>query len=198
MPWLWRGWALAATLLVDGFDRSSGLMSISYGIPCAAGGHTIQYGELSQANLESYLWSGQECGIGMSGLYDWPTSGTPDSIFFVVVADNGVDEDCDGWTGACDSDCPGPCVEVCGDGIVSAPIGEVCDDGNTAPADGCAADCSFDTSWCESYALCGDDEVQPGETRIRARACSPRGSFRSRAGRRSPCSSPDERTPGKT
>jgi hypothetical protein len=81
-----------AWLMVEGFDRASGLMSISYGVPCAAVDHTIQYGELSSANLESYSWSGQECGLGMSGLYDWATGGTPDAIFFVVVANNGLEE----------------------------------------------------------------------------------------------------------
>jgi hypothetical protein len=82
----------SAALMVNAFDRATGVMSISYGIPCAAVDHTIQYGELSQANLEAYSWSGQECGIGATGAYDWPTTGTPDALFFVVVADNGVDE----------------------------------------------------------------------------------------------------------
>jgi hypothetical protein len=79
-------------LMVTGFDRASGMMSISYGVPCAAADHTIQYGELSQANLEAYAWSGQECGIGMTGFYDWATGGTPDALFFVVVANNGAEE----------------------------------------------------------------------------------------------------------
>jgi hypothetical protein len=81
-----------AQLIVEGFDQSSGQMSLSFGIPCAATDHTIQYGELSRSNLESYSWSGQECAIGMSGLHDWATGGTPDSMFFVVVANNGIDE----------------------------------------------------------------------------------------------------------
>ena len=41
------------------------------------------------ANLQAYGWSGQECHLGASGAYDWPTGGTPASLFFVVVADNG-------------------------------------------------------------------------------------------------------------
>jgi hypothetical protein len=81
-----------ALLMVESFDRASGVMSISYGVPCAAVGHTIQYGELSRANLESYGWSGQECGLGASGVHDWATGGTPDALFFVVVADNGQEE----------------------------------------------------------------------------------------------------------
>jgi hypothetical protein len=78
--------------MVEGFDQATGLMSISFGVPCAAADHTIQYGELSRANLESYSWSGQECALGASGLYDWATGGTPDALFFVVVANNGVEE----------------------------------------------------------------------------------------------------------
>jgi hypothetical protein len=79
-------------LMVTGFDRTTGTMSLSYGVPCAAADHTIQYGELSRANLESYSWSGQECDLGTGGVYDWATGGTPDALFFVVVANNGLEE----------------------------------------------------------------------------------------------------------
>ncbi len=34
---------------------------------------------------------------------------------------------------------------TCGDGVVAA--GELCDDGNTAPGDGCAADCTVEERW---------------------------------------------------
>jgi hypothetical protein len=81
-----------AWLMIEGFDQATGMMSLSHGVPCGAADHVIQYGELSRANLESYNWGGQECHIGMSGAYDWPTTGTPDSVFFVVVADNGLEE----------------------------------------------------------------------------------------------------------
>jgi len=87
------GEAGAGTLLqVTAFDRASGVMSISFGVPCAAADHTIQYAELSRASLESYGWSGQECDLGPGGVYDWPTGGTPDALFFVVVANNGLEE----------------------------------------------------------------------------------------------------------
>jgi hypothetical protein len=69
-----------APLMVEGFDQATGLMSISYGVPCAAMDHTIQYGELSRANLESYSWSGQECDLGTSGVYDWATAGKPNDL----------------------------------------------------------------------------------------------------------------------
>ena len=80
----------AGSLQVTAFDRASGVMSISFGSPCAASDHTIQYGELS--TLASYGWSGQECALGAGGLYDWATGGTPDALFFVVVANNGLEE----------------------------------------------------------------------------------------------------------
>ena len=54
--------------------------------------YTIQYSELTRANLETYNWSGQECSLGAAGTYDWLTTGTPATIFFVVVANNGVEE----------------------------------------------------------------------------------------------------------
>jgi hypothetical protein len=81
-----------APLIVEDFDQATGMMSISYGVPCAASDHTIEYGELSRANLESYSWSGQECALGTDGVYDWATGGAPASLFFVVVANNGEEE----------------------------------------------------------------------------------------------------------
>ncbi len=79
-------------LQVTGFDPASGMLSISYGVPCAATDHTIEFGELSHPNLAAYNWSGQECGLGNTGAYDWSTSGTPDAMFFVVVGNNGGQE----------------------------------------------------------------------------------------------------------
>lgn len=50
-------------------------------------------------------------------------------------------EPCDGGgaqTGACEADCRAP---SCGDGVLNALVGEVCDDDNAADGDGCAGDC---------------------------------------------------------
>jgi hypothetical protein len=77
-------------LLVTGFDRANQVLSLSYGIACEVTDGTIEYGELSRADLASYNWSGQECNIGGGGSYDWQVAGTPDSIFFVVVGHNGT------------------------------------------------------------------------------------------------------------
>ena len=81
-----------AYLQVTGFDPTTGMMSISFGVPCGAADHTLEYGELTHANLASYSWSGQECGLGMTGAYDWSTAGGPEAMFFVVVSNNTVDE----------------------------------------------------------------------------------------------------------
>lgn len=49
-------------------------------------------------------------------------------------------ESCDtaGASATCDADCTAP---MCGDGEFNLEAGEVCDDGNTLPGDGCASDC---------------------------------------------------------
>jgi hypothetical protein len=80
---------LNGSLTVTGFDEATGVISLDYGVACQATTHTIEYAELTRANLESYGWSGQECDIGASGTHDWSTAGLPGSIFFVVVAQDG-------------------------------------------------------------------------------------------------------------
>jgi hypothetical protein len=79
-------------MVITGFDDVSGTMSIQFGVPCSAADHTIEYSELTRANLETYNWIGQECSLGTSGTYDWATSGTPNAMFFVVVPHNGISE----------------------------------------------------------------------------------------------------------
>ncbi len=80
------------TLVVTGHDPATGTVSISFGVPCAATGHTLQYAELTRANLQTYAWGGQECGVGTAGTYDWITTGMPGAMFFVLVANNGIEE----------------------------------------------------------------------------------------------------------
>jgi hypothetical protein len=76
-------------LLVTGYDRTLDLLSVSYGSGCLVTGNVVEYGELTRANLETYAWSGQECGVGNSGSFDWAMGGLPDSVFFVIVGNNG-------------------------------------------------------------------------------------------------------------
>lgn len=51
------------------------------------------------------------------------------------------------------------CIDIggCGDGIIEAEAGEVCDDGNILEGDGCSAD-------CKSNETCGNGIVDAGET----------------------------------
>ncbi|MBI5511132.1 MAG: proprotein convertase P-domain-containing protein [Deltaproteobacteria bacterium] len=48
--------------------------------------------------------------------------------------------------GSC-ADCN--CAAVCGNGLLDTAVGERCDDGNTAPGDGCSGQCVVESSfWC--------------------------------------------------
>ena len=76
-------------LMITGFDPGTGLLSIDYGTACQASTHVIEYGELTHANLAAYAWSGQECGVGSSGTYDWDVNALPGSLFFVIVGQDG-------------------------------------------------------------------------------------------------------------
>jgi hypothetical protein len=83
----------APMLTVTGYDESTGVLSLSYGVPCQASGHVIEYGELSPAAIASYAWTGQECGLDASGTHAWDTSTADhEMLFFVVVAHNGTEE----------------------------------------------------------------------------------------------------------
>lgn len=80
-------------LLVSGYDVATGVMSLSYGVPCEASDHVIEFGKLDHAAMSAYQWSGQECDVGASGTYEWDTSTTAhQSLFFVIVANNGSAE----------------------------------------------------------------------------------------------------------
>ena len=68
-------------------------------------------------------------------------------------------------------DTPPAPVAVCGDGILNAPEGEQCDDGNTEPADGCGSTCLLDQGWicpvpgkpCVNTTVCGDGRISGTE-----------------------------------
>lgn len=95
--------------------------------------------------------NGEECDDGNTSdaddcLHDCrlPTCG--DGIVRSDAADPADREDCDSGavdTAECDEDCS---RAICGDGYINAVRAEVCDDGNTASADGCKDDCSSDES----------------------------------------------------
>ena len=79
---------VSAHLLVTGHNKATGDISVSYGTACLASGNTIEYGRL--ANLSTYGYEGQVCGIGNTGAasFNLPSG----SFFFVVVANDGSAE----------------------------------------------------------------------------------------------------------
>jgi hypothetical protein len=84
---------VAPQLLVTGYEPATEVMSLTYGVPCEASAHVIEYGRLSRSGVAGYQWDGQECGLDPSGAYEWDTAAIPhESVFFVIVANNGSAE----------------------------------------------------------------------------------------------------------
>ena len=93
-------------------------------------------------------------------------NGTPTPCF--GTCGNGLiecSEQCDSGTlnsdvigGACRTSCLLP---ACGDGVVDAAQGELCDDGNSSGCDGCSSSCLPEAS-----ASCGDGDLDLGEGEI--------------------------------
>jgi len=78
-------------LLVTGHDPAGLVLSLSYdNTTCLASDNNIEFGDLSLVG--SHVYAGQECAIGNLGTYDWNYSGAPASMFFVLVANDGVVE----------------------------------------------------------------------------------------------------------
>jgi len=76
-------------LLVTGFDALTGDLTITYGAACETTDNSIYFGPLDQ--VASVGWSNEQCNIGNTGSFDLFAPG-PDSYFFVVVGNKGVDE----------------------------------------------------------------------------------------------------------
>jgi hypothetical protein len=76
-------------LKVDDYDDLTGNLSISYGVPCGTANHTINFGPLTQFDLENYNYSGQDCFIGGGSTYTAFNPGGG-SFFFLVVANDGT------------------------------------------------------------------------------------------------------------
>lgn len=77
----------ARNLLVNGYDPLTGEISISFDLACSAPDHHIEFGTL--AAVATKIYTGQDCGIGSSGVYDQFDPG-PGSYFFIVVGNDGV------------------------------------------------------------------------------------------------------------
>ncbi|MFQ5768187.1 MAG: hypothetical protein ACE5ID_09425 [Acidobacteriota bacterium] len=76
----------ATDLQVTAYDSATGTLSLSYTPACSATNHHIEFGPLQDVSNPGY--SGQDCGIGVSGLYTSFNPG-PGDFFFLVVGDNG-------------------------------------------------------------------------------------------------------------
>ena len=92
--------APGSQMLLASYDAGTGALSLTFGDGCETTDHVIQYGELTQAGIASYSWSGQVCGLGTGDAYEWTPPASPESLFFVVVGNNGVVEGSYGVDGA--------------------------------------------------------------------------------------------------
>jgi len=77
----------AKDLEVAGHDPATGKISLSFVPACGSTDHHIEYGLIQ--DVRTYSYSGQDCGIGSTGVYDQFNPGSG-SYFFVVVGDDGV------------------------------------------------------------------------------------------------------------
>jgi hypothetical protein len=70
------------------YNPGSGQIDMTYTAACDAADHTIYYGDIG--SVATYAYSGAECSIGIAGNYSFdPGTG---SFFFIVVANDGVEE----------------------------------------------------------------------------------------------------------
>ena len=74
-------------LIVQSYDGVTGNLNLSYQAACSAADHTIVYGPLE--DVSTYAYSGQDCGIGSTGLYDQFNPGAG-SVFFLLVGNDGA------------------------------------------------------------------------------------------------------------
>jgi len=76
----------AGQLLVTGYDRATGELSLSFEPACASAGHHIEFGPLLDVGFHGY--SGQDCALGAGGSYSHFDPGVG-SWFFVVIGNDG-------------------------------------------------------------------------------------------------------------
>ncbi len=74
-------------IVVNGIDPNTNMISLSYTPACSAANHNIVWGPLE--DVSTYNYTGQDCGIGISGFYDQLVPGTG-SYFFLLVGTDGV------------------------------------------------------------------------------------------------------------
>jgi hypothetical protein len=89
------------------YNRGTGQIDMTYTAACDAADHAIYYGDI--VDVSAYTYSGAECSIGVGGTYSFdPGAG---SFFFVVVANDGLEEGSYGEDGF---DTERPDTAVCG------------------------------------------------------------------------------------
>lgn len=79
-----------APLMVTGYDRSTGTLTVGYGLPCSATGSIIHYGPLTHADLAAYHYTGQVCAAGSSGTASFNPGA--DSVFFIIAGSENAAE----------------------------------------------------------------------------------------------------------
>jgi hypothetical protein len=73
-------------------DHDALTISLTYMQACGSTDNTIVFGPLSQ--VSTYGYSGETCGIGNTGnvVWNFNDAGAPDSLFFLIVANDGTFE----------------------------------------------------------------------------------------------------------
>lgn len=80
-----------SSLLVPSHDKTGQSFAVSYdATTCETTSNNVFYGPLSQ--VSTYTYTGQSCTIGNTGTYTFDYSAIAESIFFLIVAHNGVNE----------------------------------------------------------------------------------------------------------
>lgn len=70
-------------LLVTGYDRVSGGITITYAPACSATQNNIEVGDLTRTAMSSYNWSNRACNIGNTGTATFYPG--LDAYFFIIV-----------------------------------------------------------------------------------------------------------------
>jgi len=77
-------------LMVESYNPATGEMALAYDPACAATDHHLEYGPL--ADVATLGYSGQECGLGVSGTVASFQPG-PGSYFFLMVGSDGTGQE---------------------------------------------------------------------------------------------------------
>lgn len=76
-----------APLLVTGHDRNAGTIEVGYAAACGSSDNALRYGLLD--SVASYAYTGAECSILNTSSYTWSYPTASDSLFFLIVGNDG-------------------------------------------------------------------------------------------------------------